>query len=204
MAEDWQVPPVADPWQKAQPLESSQMKAAHEMRPLSTGEILDRTFSIYRSRFWLFAGLASLSGGFSLVLNLLQVLIHHLLVLHAGFTAATIEGEFGGLVILVLVLPVAAIVYAASTFALCEIYLGREVDAKTALKATAGRWLRYLGIALWQGWSAGWVFLLLFVPLLVLATVGKSAGNTAMLAIAGLLMLLVVRTFGTHWRFLRR
>jgi hypothetical protein len=192
MAEDWQVPPVADPWQKAQPLDSSQVTAAHELRPLSVGEILDRTFSIYRSRFWLFAGLASLSGAVSLVLNLLQLLTHHLLLVRMGFSAAQTEASLSGVVILIFMLPVGAVVYAASIFALCEIYLGREIDAKTALKETMGRWLRYVGIALWQGWSAGWIFLLLFVPLFVLAFVGKSAGNTGMLAIAGLLMLIVV------------
>jgi hypothetical protein len=192
MAEDWQVAPVADPWQKAQPLDNSEFKAAHELRPLSTGEVLDRTFSIYRSRFWLFAGLASLSGSFSLVLNLLHLLAHHLLLVHAGFNVAQIEASLSSLVIVVLVLPVGAVVYAASVFALCEIYLGREIDAKNALKATVGRWLRYVGIALWQGWSASWIFLLLFVPLFALAFVGRSGGNTALLGIAGLLMLLVV------------
>ena len=41
---------------------SSELAAAYAMRPLSAGEILDRAFSIYRSRFWLFAGLASIAA----------------------------------------------------------------------------------------------------------------------------------------------
>ena len=34
----------------------------YELRPLSLGEILDRTFTLYRKRFWLFAGLAVVSA----------------------------------------------------------------------------------------------------------------------------------------------
>ena len=36
--------------------------AMYELRPLSTGEVLDRTFSLFRSRFLLFAGIASLAA----------------------------------------------------------------------------------------------------------------------------------------------
>ena len=32
----------------------------YDLRPLTTGEVLDRTFSVYRSRFWLFAGIAAI------------------------------------------------------------------------------------------------------------------------------------------------
>ena len=35
----------------------------HELRPLTTGEILDRTFFLYRSSFWLYVGLASIAAG---------------------------------------------------------------------------------------------------------------------------------------------
>src|ERR1700761_8702431 len=42
--------------------------SAHfDLRPLSTGEILDRTFQIYRSRFSLFAGLAVLPAAVNVV-----------------------------------------------------------------------------------------------------------------------------------------
>jgi hypothetical protein len=39
----------------------------HELRPLSTGEILDRTFFLYRSNFWLYVGLASIAAGASVL-----------------------------------------------------------------------------------------------------------------------------------------
>jgi hypothetical protein len=172
------------------------MTAAQAMRPLTTGEVLDRTFSVYRSHFWLFAGLASFSGACSLVLNLLQLLVHHVLLVREGFRIATLEAQFSGIILLLLLLPVGAVVYAASVFAVCEVYLGREISIKSAIQATIGRWLRYVGIALWQGWSALWVILLLGVPAAVLIGIGSSGGNQTFTAIGGVLVILAILPIG--------
>src|SRR3954454_1211915 len=43
------------------------------LRPLTLGEILDRTAQLYRSHFWLFAGIASVYSGAILLLSLLQI-----------------------------------------------------------------------------------------------------------------------------------
>jgi hypothetical protein len=43
------------------------------LRPLTLGEILDRTAQLYRSNFLLFAGIASVYAGVLLVLSLLQI-----------------------------------------------------------------------------------------------------------------------------------
>ena len=43
------------------------------LRPLTLGEILDRTAQLYRSQFWLFAGIASVYSGAILLLSLLQI-----------------------------------------------------------------------------------------------------------------------------------
>ena len=40
-----------------------------ELRPLSLGEVLDRTFAIYRSRFWLFAGIAMTAAAVNAVVG---------------------------------------------------------------------------------------------------------------------------------------
>jgi hypothetical protein len=39
----------------------------YDLRPLSTGEILDRTFTLFRARFWLFAGLSSIAACFRVI-----------------------------------------------------------------------------------------------------------------------------------------
>ena len=43
------------------------------LRPLTLGEILDRTAELYRSNFLLLAGISSVYGGILLVLSLLQI-----------------------------------------------------------------------------------------------------------------------------------
>src|SRR5436305_6058495 len=51
---------------------------AYELRPLSLGELLDRTFSLYRSRFWPFAGIASMAAAVEVVIAAIgRVLVHH-------------------------------------------------------------------------------------------------------------------------------
>lgn len=170
--------------------------AAYGLRPLSTGEVLDRTFSIYRAHVWLFAGLASLSGSFSLVLNAMQLLVHHAVLMHQGFRIAALEAQIATVTMTVLLLPVEAVVYAASVLALCEVYLGRGITAKEALQATMGRWARYVGIALWQGWSAAWLLALVVLPGAVM--LGMAARAPVLAAIGAVLVFAGVAGGGVY------
>jgi hypothetical protein len=194
MAQDWESAPGF--FVATLPVSTPELTAAHALRPLTTGEVLDRTFSVYRSHFWLFAGLACLSGACSLVLNMLQLLAHHMVLVKYGVRIAAQEAQGSGFVVMILLLPVGAVVYAASVFAVCEVYLGRGITAGGALRATMGKWLRYVGIALWQGWSALWLFGLLFVPSLVLITFAGVGGGAAGAVIGGALMILLVIPVG--------
>jgi hypothetical protein len=170
------------------PAQSSPEAAAYALRPLTTGEVLDRTFSLYRAHFWLFAGLASLLAAFSLVLNMVQLLVHHAVLLHHGFKIATIETQVSGGVLALLLLPVSAVAYAASVYALCEVYLGRGVTAKAAIQAAMGRWARYMGIALWQGWSAVWVLAVVAVPVLIIINFIPGRSSVLRVAVGGFLL----------------
>ena len=165
---------------------SSEQSAAYALRPLSTGEVLDRAFAIYRAHFWLFAGLASLEGAFSLILNAIEMVMHHIVLLRYGIKIAALVTQVSSGAMGLLMLPVAAVVYAASVYALCEVYLGRRTTAKESLQATAGRWLRYVGIALWQGWSAVWVVMVVVVPGFFLVAMGRRA--PALLLVGGFVL----------------
>jgi hypothetical protein len=44
--------------------------AALDLRPLSLGELLDRTFSLYRKHFFLFVGIAAIPYSFFFIINL--------------------------------------------------------------------------------------------------------------------------------------
>src|SRR5580704_17864569 len=49
----------------------------HELRPLTTGEVLDRTFFLYRSNFWLYVGLASIAAGVSVLASIARLTYLH-------------------------------------------------------------------------------------------------------------------------------
>lgn len=171
--------------------------SAPVLRPLTTGELLDNTFTLYRSRFWLFAGMAALSGACNAVLQMLQMLTRHMIQAHYGFLLARAEMQISSIIVALLLLPVLGIVYAATVYALGEVYLSRPVTAAMALRATSGRWLRYVGITLWQIWSAGWLFLALFVPVMVLTFRGlRGTVSPVAIGAASLLAILLAFPYG--------
>jgi hypothetical protein len=74
--------------------------------------------------------------------------------------------------------------------AVASIYLGEQTSMGKALDAVKGHWLRYCLIALWQSWSAGWIFALMIVPVVVMGSLGVRNLN-------GLVGLLVFFAFGS-------
>lgn len=146
----------------------------YALRPLSLGEILDRSFAVYRANFWLFAGIAVLSTAVQLVLNAV------LLVAYKGFVPTPHPNapfdfsylatgrEIGGQIAVLLSFLAAAVTNAASVWALNEVYLGHQTTIEDSIRAVIGRWLRFIGIVLWQLWSLLWLPLLLIAPAVLL------------------------------------
>jgi hypothetical protein len=147
---------------------SRSVMADYAMRPLTTGEVLDRTFSIYRSRFWLFAGISAVSGAVQLVANGISLTGQQFVMTRYGFATATMESITGSAIGAVLFLMAAAITQAATVYALSEVYTGRTVTVVASLTCAAALWYRYIGIAAWQLWSALWLTLVLVTPGVVL------------------------------------
>jgi hypothetical protein len=152
---------------------------AFELRPLTLGEILDRIMTVYRSRFWLFAGLASVSAAMQTLVSGVQLFFYGAPKVPfnpARFTPAMVG--WGALVVVLVYLVffmALSVTQAATAFALGEVYLGRRITVKESLKATIGKWYRYIGIALWQGWSMMWIPMAVLVPAIALfATKDKS------------------------------
>jgi len=138
--------------------------AAYELRPLTLGEILDRTFSIYRSNFKLFAGLSALAAAIELVMNLIQLAIQHT-VRHQTLQLMTSIISFGFLIVSALLLLFAVnVTQAATVFALSETYLGKQVTIVSSIRATISLWYRYIGVAIWQVASFAWLPIILVVP----------------------------------------
>ena len=100
------------------------------LRPMSTGEILDRMFSLYRSNFWLFVGISSLPPALLLVVNLLMTGITSVNAGTAGTAGrfspiAIMLGGIGVIAGAIAYLIGLAIAHGATVFAVSAVHLGR-------------------------------------------------------------------------------
>ena len=114
------------------------------LRPLTLGEILDRTADLYRSNFLLLAGISSVYGGILLVLSLLQIAAQQTakaMQLSTGLIVVSVVG----LVILYLAVFVAGgLAVAANTRAVGWLHLGEPASIGAAYRAILPRTRRYL------------------------------------------------------------
>ena len=114
------------------------------LRPLSLGEILDRTAQLYRNNFVLFAGIASVYAGIVLVLNLVQ------LGLTALLTSLHMTRQLPWFLIgwVLLILPLlfifAGAAVAANNRAVAWVYLGQPATIRGAYMSILPRLGRYL------------------------------------------------------------
>jgi hypothetical protein len=184
-SEEWYTPATeAGP---AVPVAAAPLAPVYELRPLTLGEVLDRTFAVYRSRFWLFAGIASVSAALQLLLGALQVMLQHaMLSMESGVGATARQGILGLATMLVAGLTMIAfsITQGATVFALSDVYLGRSTTIAASMRSTVGHWLRYIGIAIWQWWSMLWIMLVLLIPAFILV----ATRITALTVLGGILM----------------
>jgi hypothetical protein len=140
------------------------------------GEVLDRTFTVYKSRFWLFAGIGAVSALLQTLISAAQLAPMHLVGMAGAFNRAKTGAPaptmpFGpnylaalgaGMIaalfaVFLLYLLVFVVTQAATVYALDEVYLGRTTTIGNSLKATIGKWYRYLGIGIWQAGSMLWI-----------------------------------------------
>lgn len=165
-SESW--PPSGSPMQMTEStgVYPGWQRAAYELRPLSLGEILDRSFAIYRRHFWLFVGIGALSGGVQLVASAIQLLVYHGVQARAGATVTVpiFQRQIGGSISGLLFFLAAAVTQAATVWALSQVYLGRQATIGDSVRAVIGKWLRFVGIALWQAWSFMWLLLVAVIP----------------------------------------
>jgi hypothetical protein len=114
------------------------------LRPLTLGEILDRTAELYRRDFLLLAGISSVYAGILLVLGLIQIGAQR------GFSARHMNGyviatAVIGIVVLVLVgLVSGGVAVAANTRAVGWLHLGEPASIGAAYRAVLPRTGRYV------------------------------------------------------------
>jgi hypothetical protein len=139
-----------------------------DLRPLSIGEILDRTFTLYRKKFWLFLGISALPNLLPLAFGLSGVLLAAV-----GAAAGATPGAGAGAVASMLGLGLVAVVVrllavllsqGATVTAVSELYLGRTIGIMESFRRVRGELGLLFGILFLSGLATGVGFLLLIIP----------------------------------------
>ncbi|HEY4710953.1 MAG TPA: glycerophosphoryl diester phosphodiesterase membrane domain-containing protein [Candidatus Acidoferrales bacterium] len=176
-----------------------------ELRPLSLGELLDRTFTLYRNHFWVFVGIMAIPASFGIPVSYISLAFQGNSV-SAGkptFTPAPglilgyIAGFFAFAILLMLVHSIAL---AAVTHAVSEAYLGRRSTVRDSYRSIHGKFWRLMGVILNVALR---LFGLLVVVFAVIAGVGAVligalavARGQAVVAAATVLLVLLLYILG--------
>jgi hypothetical protein len=145
--------------------------ATLDLRPLSLGELLDRTFFLYRRHFLLFVGIAAIPYSFFFVINLgtaIVPLFARTLVsgpLQPARIAAV--GVGGGLfAFLVMIAGAVAFLFSvgATVYAVSEIYTGRQTSIRESLRRVRGKTGIIFGVLFLSGLIMIAGFIALIIP----------------------------------------
>jgi Membrane domain of glycerophosphoryl diester phosphodiesterase len=124
-----------------------------ELRPLSLGELLDRTFTLYRGNFWVFVGIMVIPAALGIPLTYFVLQFDTNLFANPANPVAPSPGLILGFLgwyfgFLFIAMIVYSIVAAAITYAVSEAYLGRRTTIGAAYKSVRGKVWRLFGVAL--------------------------------------------------------
>lgn len=173
-----------------------------ELRPLSLGELLDRTFSLYRSHFWLFVGIMAIPALFVIPERILLYNVQGSLfnmtpggpptLPTLGLLGRIFFGEFAFSVVFGLVYAVGT---GAATCAVADAYLGRTPTVRGSYAKIRAKFWRLIGVVVNVALRILGIILLPIVAVggglitAIVAANGWSANNPVA-------VLLILATFG--------
>jgi hypothetical protein len=186
----------------------------NNLRPLTLGEILDRTAQLYRNNFWLFAGIFSFYAGVWLVFGLLQLVVTASLKGSHAFTPVTVGFT---LLMLVAAFLLSGAAIAAISRAVAAVHLNQPMTIREAYASALPKLGRYVWL-MTLTYLRAWVPLTIFYALVIgaAATTVKvgpqahAAGHPAAqpnfaalgVIVAGFLLMVPAFVFGM-WMHLR-
>jgi len=148
--------------------------AEWELRPLSLGEILDRTFSLYRRNFLLFLGIAAIPHLLILGLNLAQVLLVRTPArvlppatqeFQGGAASGLMAFGFVGAIIAIIVYVVSYLFAQGGTiYAVSDLYLGRSTTIGASLGRMWGQLANLFGVSVLNGLAIMAATIFLIIP----------------------------------------
>src|SRR5258708_1687395 len=109
------------------------------LRPMSTGQLLDHSFALYRKNFLLFVGIATLGPAANVIFQLLTVGANVGAPFGSRRAATLATMGLGMSVGYVIMLAGMALSHAATVKAVAAVHLGRETSVLGAYKALRGR-----------------------------------------------------------------
>jgi hypothetical protein len=158
-----------------------------DLRPLTLGELLDRSFSLYRRHFALFVGLMAVPSVFTLLIGvsvqLLPEMTKRQIVSETAPNPAMMAIFFAlgtiGFVFLMFAYWIAYMVtLGATTVAVSELYVGRTATIASAFGQIRGQIGRLLLLLLLVGLRVLGIFLLLTIGVVAFAVVAAFADRT--------------------------
>jgi len=135
------------------------------LRPLTTGELLDRTFALYRSHFGLFVMIFALPHLVVLAYQCLSIALQS----PGEPLAVAFRQIFWGLGALFLTVVVASISQGATVIAVSDVHLDRPASVRDSFSRLKGHYLGVIGMSLLIQFAVGAGLIALFVPGVLLA-----------------------------------
>jgi hypothetical protein len=154
------------------------------LRPMTLGEILDRTAQLYRSNFLLFAGIFAVYSGVLLVLGLVQIGMNALLKTQSMDVTLLWTIVFSIVIVWPVMLLMLGISSAAISRAVAWVHLGEPATIRGAYDSILprlGRYLWLMAIIAFRVWTPLAVLYALFLGITAHfgAFRGMGAGNGA-------------------------
>lgn len=138
--------------------------AGMELRPLSLGEILDRTFWLYRRHFLLFFGLSAIPQVLGLAVNLTGLALGQ--PLPSPATPFRVDGLSLAVALATIVVMVIGYLFSqgGSVFAISELYLGHDISIAESLRRVWQDLGFLFGVIFLNGLVLVLSFVLLIIP----------------------------------------
>jgi len=149
--------------------------ATLDLRPLSLGEILDRSFALYRQHFLLFVGIAAIPQ--ILVLAFTLAMLGTFVPFFAAVAAArggaapelppmaALGPILGiGFVAFIVLVVIGLLAQGATVSAVADFYLGRTTTIRDSFRKARGKVLTLFGVGILSGLAAAVGFILLIFP----------------------------------------
>ncbi|HUU14300.1 MAG TPA: DUF4234 domain-containing protein [Terriglobia bacterium] len=186
-----------------------------ELRPLSLGELLDRSFTYYRKYFWVLVGIMAIPQLFAVALSVffqaLQASISHQPATPApepegaGFVGYVLGAFLGILGVAIIYTVVYAVALGATTLAVSEIHLAQSSSVRSAYRKMKGMVWRLVDLIFSVLVRAGACFLVLFIAVGALGALMEQTGQGlgAILAVLGVLLAFVLSSVGAVLVILR-